>query len=176
MINFGDIVAGRTVRIPFDTSDPTGAPITLAGTPVAQAYKDGSLTQTVTGVSLSVDHDGVTGLHLAIVDTSADGTFFAAASDFFVVLSAGTVNGVSVVGKVLGMFSIANRATTAIKSKTDNLPSDPADASDITTAFGLVPGAVRTNLEGGDPIPVNVKQVNDVDLVGDGDGTPWGPA
>jgi hypothetical protein len=35
---------------------------------------------------------------------------------------------------------------TGIKAKTDNLPPDPADASDIAAAFAAIPGAVRTNL------------------------------
>lgn len=33
----------------------------------------------------------------------------------------------------------------AVKAKTDNLPSDPADASDIAAAFAAVPGAVWSN-------------------------------
>jgi CCR4-NOT transcriptional regulation complex NOT5 subunit len=33
---------------------------------------------------------------------------------------------------------------TAIKAKTDNLPSDPADASDIASAFGTVNGTLAT--------------------------------
>ena len=36
--------------------------------------------------------------------------------------------------------------------------------------------AVRTELASGSPIPVNVKKVNDVTLVGDGVGTPMGAA
>lgn len=45
-----------------------------------------------------------------------------------------------------------NTSITAIKAKTDNLPSDPADASDIAAAFASVPSAatnasaVRTEL------------------------------
>lgn len=42
--------------------------------------------------------------------------------------------------------SSADGKAGQIKLKTDNLPSDPADASDIATAFAAVPGAVRTNL------------------------------
>jgi hypothetical protein len=35
-----------------------------------------------------------------------------------------------------------NASITAIKAKTDNLPSDPADASDISTAFAAIPAAI----------------------------------
>lgn len=40
----------------------------------------------------------------------------------------------------------ADASVAAVKAKTDNLPPDPADASDIAAAFTAVPGAVRTNL------------------------------
>lgn len=41
-----------------------------------------------------------------------------------------------------GVGAIAGTTLPAIKAKTDNLPSDPADASDIATAFAAVPAAV----------------------------------
>lgn len=37
-----------------------------------------------------------------------------------------------------------NAGITAIKAKTDNLPTDPADASDIAAAFGTVNGTLAT--------------------------------
>lgn len=123
---YGDFAAGATVRIPFNTNDSTGAPITLAGTPTAAVYKDASTTESTTGVTLSVDFDSRTGSHVVVVDTSADGTFYSAGSEFRVVLTAGTVSGVSVVGAVAGAFSIANRSTVAslaaIKARTDLIP------------------------------------------------------
>lgn len=108
----GDFAAGSVIRRKFNTSSITdGSPITLAGTPVAKAYKDGATaTEVTTGVSLTVDFDSVTGLHQVAIDTSSDGTFYSAGSDFSVVLTAGTVGGTSVVGQEIAHFSIFNRA------------------------------------------------------------------
>ncbi len=45
-------------------------------------------------------------------------------------------------GNVGGVTGLTASDVGAIKLKTDNLPSDPADASDIASAFALVPAAV----------------------------------
>jgi hypothetical protein len=106
---YGDLSLGQTIRIPFNTQKADGTAITLAGTPSVAVYKDGGTTEDTDGVSLSVDFDGKTGSHRAIIDTSVDPTFFSSGSDFVVQLAAGTVDGTSVAGAVLGSFSIANR-------------------------------------------------------------------
>lgn len=105
----GDFAAGSVVRIPFNTNTSGGAPITLAGTPSLRVYKDSNPTESTTGVSLTVDWDSLTGTHYGTIDTSTDGTFYSAGSDFAVVIAAGTVNGTSVSGAIVGTFSIANR-------------------------------------------------------------------
>lgn len=108
--NLGDIAAGRTIRRYFNTVNPsTGAPITLAGTPAVSVYKDGGLVESAAGVTLTVDFDARTGMHVVAIDTSADGVFYAAGSEYHIVLTAGTVGGVSVVGRVIGHFTISNR-------------------------------------------------------------------
>jgi hypothetical protein len=116
----GDIAAGSIIDFKFNTVTNTGAPITLGGSAALACYKDNSLTQSTAGLTLSIDFDSETGLHNVRVDTSADGTFYAAASNFQVVLSVGTVNGIDVAGYVVGEFSIANRSalrpTTAGRS------------------------------------------------------------
>lgn len=105
----GDINAGDTLRFTFNTRQATGAPITLGGTPVISVYKDASVTESTTGVTLTVDFDSVTGRHLVTIDTSADGTFYSAGSDFQVTITTGTVDGTSVVGVVVAEFSVENR-------------------------------------------------------------------
>lgn len=134
---YGDFTAGQTVRIPFNTNSAAGAPITLAGTPVAKAYKDGSTsTEVATGVSLSVDFDGLTGSHVVTVDLAADGTFYAAGSDFAIRLTAGTVDGVSVVGVVLGAFSVENRTQKADVRKVAGQTASAAGAVTFPSAIG----------------------------------------
>jgi hypothetical protein len=87
----------------------------------------------------------------------------------------------------------------AIKAKTDNLPSDPADASDIAAAFAVTNGkvdavddlvdtelaAVKTVVDSiktktdsltftvANVLDANVQRINDVTIVGDGSGTPF---
>ena len=105
----GDFTAGKTVIVRFNTHQADGTPITLAGTPAISVYKN-STTESTTGVSLTVDYDGRTGLHHVAVDTSADGTFYAAGNDFDLIITTGTVDSISVVGTKVGSFSLANRA------------------------------------------------------------------
>lgn len=115
MKHLGDFDAGGVLYTKFTTYRPsTGAPFTLAGTPAVSVYKDGSLTQSTAGVTLTVDFDGIAGLHHLAIDTSADGTFFSEGSHFEAVITAGTVDSVSVVGSCIASFSL--RKDSALKS------------------------------------------------------------
>jgi hypothetical protein len=105
----GDFLVGSTVRGTFNTRDASGAPITLASGTL-RVYKDAGTTESSAGITLNTDFDSRTGLHLWEVDTSADGTFYSTGSDFSVVLTVGTVDGISVVGVRVGQFSIRNRS------------------------------------------------------------------
>jgi hypothetical protein len=105
----GDFLMGGVVGKKFTTIKSDGSPITLAGTPVVSVYKKGSTTESVTGVTLTVDYDGKSGLHDVSIDTGADATFYARENEFEAVLTAGTVDGISVVGYTLFSFSIDNR-------------------------------------------------------------------
>lgn len=115
MKHLGDYDAGGTLFSKFTTFRPsTGAPFTLAGTPALSVYKDGSVTQSTAGITLTVDFDGLTGLHHLAIDTSADGTFYSAGSHFEAVITTGTVDSVSVVGSCVASFSI--RKDSALKA------------------------------------------------------------
>lgn len=115
--HLGDFDASTVIYGKFTTFRPsTGAPYTLAGSPVLSVYKDNSTTQSTTGVTLTVDFDSVTGLHHFAIDTSADGTFYSAGSFFDVVITTGTVDSVSAVGMVVGSFTI--RKNSALKPTT----------------------------------------------------------
>jgi hypothetical protein len=110
----GNIASQQTLYF-FFTTNALGVPTTLAGTPVLSVYKDDGTTQTTTGPTLVADFDGVTGLNsVKIVTTNA---FYATGHDYSVVITTGTVGGVSAVGYVVGTFSIQNRYVDAnIKS------------------------------------------------------------
>ena len=104
----GNIQLEDTIDIKFSTVDDTGLPTTLAGTPVISAYVGNSTTQITAGITLSVDFDGVTGLHNVRVEaTAANG--YTAATNVSLVITTGTVDAVSVVGYVVGAFSIGAR-------------------------------------------------------------------
>lgn len=117
MKHLGDFDTSTVVYGKFSTFRPsTGATYTLAGTPVLSVYKDNSTTQTTTGVTLTADFDSVTGLNHFAVDTSTDGTFYAAGSFFDIVITTGTVDSVSVTGAVVGSFTL--RKNSALKPTT----------------------------------------------------------
>ena len=168
--HLGDFDASTVVYGKFTTFRPsTGAAYTLAGSPALSVYKDNSTTQSTTGVTLTADFDSVTGLNHFAIDTSADGTFYSAGSFFDVVVTTGSVDGVSVVGAVVGSFTLkkayagsivgsgtygnaalktlidaVDTEVAAIKANTDNLPSDPAYASDVAAAFSTVNTTLST--------------------------------
>lgn len=105
-----DYNLSATIDFKFTTRKSTGLPTQLAGSPAVSVYKTNSTTQTTTGVTLTIDFDSVTGLNHVRIDTSADGTFYAAGCDFAVVITAGTVDSISVVGETVATFSILNRS------------------------------------------------------------------
>jgi hypothetical protein len=108
----GDFSASSIVDFKFTTFRPsTGAPFTLAGTPVVSVYKDNDLTQSTAGVTLTVDFDGVTGMHHVRITTATDGTFYANGGEFECVITAGTVDSVSVVGSCIGRFTLRSQAS-----------------------------------------------------------------
>ena len=110
MTYLGDFALGETFDCKFTSRRfSTGAPHTLAGTPVISAYPGNSTTQITAGITLSVDFDSVTGLNnVRVVATSGNG--YATATNYALVITTGTVDSVSVVGEVVGHFSIENRS------------------------------------------------------------------
>ena len=173
MAYLGDFTLGDTLDFKFSTVGTTGAPTTLAGSPVISAYVGNSTTQITAGITLTVDFDAVTGLHNCRVVASA-GNGYAAQTNVDLVITTGTVGGTSVVGYVVGSFSIENRSTqllataanlatlagyvdtevAAIKTVTDALsPRLPGsgtistlDAAGVRTAVGLASANLDTQL------------------------------
>lgn len=151
--HLGDYATSTVIYGKFTTFRPsTGAAFTLGGTPALSVYKDNSTTQSTTGVTLTADFDSVTGLNHFAIDTSADGTFYSAGSNFDVIITTGTVDSVSVVGTVVGSFSIdktaALRPTTS--GRTLDITAggcagiDWANVEAPTTVVGLSGTTVKT--------------------------------
>lgn len=147
----GDFAPGTTIRDMWNSSDSNGASITRSTNGTISVYKDGGTTQSTTGVTDTEDFDSLTGVHLVAIDTSADGTFYSAGSDFIVVLSAATID-TRTVNAALFSFSLNNRTplrpTTAGRtldvSAGGEAGVDWANVGSPTTTVGLSGTTVKT--------------------------------
>lgn len=141
-----DIVLADTRYILFTTrAFATGIPTVLAGTPVVSAYENEGLTQITAGITLGVDHDGVVGLNLlTIVATGANG--FEDDKDYSFVITTGTVGGVSVVGEVVGQFSIQRAPVNwaNVSNPTTALDLSGTDIQLVDTASAVTGGATSS--------------------------------
>ena len=63
------------------SSSSARIPVTLAGTPVISVYKNGSLIQSVAGVTLTVDFYGIFGLNQLAIELYAD-SFYEIGCDY----------------------------------------------------------------------------------------------
>lgn len=122
----GDRAVGAIVGGSFRTS-VNGYGTTLSGTPSLTTYQRGNATPDTSGMTLNVDVNSVTGLNTWSVDTSSDGTFFVS-GDYDVVIAAGTVGGVSVIGEVVGGFSLQSSVTNITQISGDATAADNAEA------------------------------------------------
>ncbi len=148
MSYLGDITVSQVLYFHFTTRQfSTGAPITSANL-VMSVYKDDSTTQSTAGITTTflTGFDGVVGLVSVKIDTSQDGTFYAAAHDFSVVVTTGTADSVSIVGEVVGYFSIQNRSalrpTTA--GRTINIDSTGLSDSNMVKVGPTGSGTAQT--------------------------------
>lgn len=149
-----DYTLGDTLDVKFTTrSFSTGAPTTLAGTPSVAAYPGNSTTELTAGITLSVDFDARTGLNnVRVVATGANG--YATATTYFLVITAGTVGGVSVVGEVVGSWTIERSAAAVdLANGTDGLGAIKAETALIVA---------DTNELQTDDVPGLIAALNDI--------------
>jgi len=155
-----DVTLEDTFYIDFTTrAFATGIPTVLAGSPALSVLEENNATPITAGVAVAVSRASVVGLNMAtIVATDANG--YETGKGYSVYISTGTVGGVSVVGEVVGQFTIGKSAAfirigaagaglTAI-----NLPNQTMDITgditgnlsgtvgSVTGAVGSVTGAV----------------------------------
>jgi hypothetical protein len=124
-----DFALGSTFDKKFTTRTSAGVPSTLGGTPVISAYPDNSTTQITAGITLSVDFDSLTGLNnIRVVATSGNG--YVTGTSYALVITTGTVDSVSVVGEVVGEFTL-DRGAAAVKTKTDQMVFTTANLLDV---------------------------------------------
>lgn len=139
----GDIRTNQVLKKKFTTVNTSGVPTSFTGTPILAAYKNDSVLQTLTGITVTVDFDGIVGLHNVVVDLSQDTSFYAAATDVDLVILAGTVSASSLSGYNPISFSIENR--TSIQNATErNAIADAFLDRDMSTGTDSGSGTVRT--------------------------------
>ncbi|KKK90181.1 hypothetical protein LCGC14_2725690, partial [marine sediment metagenome] len=137
----------------------TGIPTVLAGTPVLSVLEENNATPITAGVSVNVDRASVVGLNEAtIVATGANG--YEAGKSYSIYISTGTVGGVSVVGEVVGQFTIAASAAavdlanatdglSALKTLIDTVNTDLSNGTDGLSALKTLIDTVNTDLSNG---------------------------
>lgn len=125
-----------TLNFKFNSRTAAGAPVALAGTPSLAVYKANDLTQSTAGITLTADFDSVTGLNNVLIDLSAD-AFYAVGQDYEVVIAVGTADSVSVVGVVVGSFSIENRSDILTTQMTESYAAD-GTAPTVAQALFLI--------------------------------------
>lgn len=182
----GDFPTNKTIFIPFSTYNITnGASITMTGlaTSSVKIYKDASMTErtSTSGIAL-VDTDGIdidsrTGIHGITIDTSdnADAGFYAAGSDYTVVIAGITVNA-QTVNVLAGRFSIKNRSALMPAIAGRDLAVDASNAATTTDTANVTAIKAKTDsltFTSAGKVDANVKQINDVTITGNGSGTPF---
>ncbi len=106
---------GEDIPITFQTVGTDGAPITLAGTPTACVRVKRSATNITTGVgSITVDR-GSTGNHDLLIDSD----LMTEGDECEVILTAGTVDSISVVGMKIGGFYLRTNDERRAKAASD---------------------------------------------------------
>lgn len=139
----GDFIAGDAVDFKFTSLSTagSGAPASLTSGAVT-AYKDNSTGGSTAGLTLTVDFGGTTGLNHVRLQTTAASSFYTAGSAFQVILSGGGVGSVSLVGYVLGDFSISARSnprrddyTTGRAGNLDRLDKTVAGSTELPANF-----------------------------------------
>lgn len=111
MAHLGDYTEDfATLNHKFTTRDADGAPTNPVDLAVKVYTGSATGTEIDTGVTLSTtgNFDGITGLNNLLIDLSAD-ALYAVGADYHVVVTAGTVDAVSIIGEVICTFSIENR-------------------------------------------------------------------
>ena len=125
----GDYQLEDTVYLPFTTrAFATGIPTALVSG-VVEIYEDASVTQITAAETLAVSLDSIAGFNMiSVVATAANG--FGAGQSYTAILSAGTVDSVSVIGEVVGHFTIdMSAAAKDLANATDGLGAIKAETA-----------------------------------------------
>ena len=131
-----DITLGDTFYHFFTTRQfSDGVPTLLAGSPVLSVIEQDNVTPITAGVSVQVSRASVVGLNQAtIIATSGNG--YETGKSYAIYISTGTVGGDSVVGEVVGEFTI-EKGSAFIRLGAPAGASVSADIADVPTVAEL---------------------------------------
>jgi hypothetical protein len=107
----GNVAVGQTAVATFNTRLANVNTVLVGGT--AAVYRDAVTTESTAGVTLVADFDGIVGLNVITVDTSADPSFYLAGSTYTIILTGGTVGGLSAAGVIVDDFTLVSAAVAA---------------------------------------------------------------
>lgn len=108
-VNWGDYQdSNQTIYLYFNTVGTDGVAETLTSGAV-EIYEDGGDTQITSAETLTASADSVVGFNRLAVDLNDAG--FETGKTYTVVLSGGTVDSVSVAGRIIGVFSVGRYAS-----------------------------------------------------------------
>lgn len=191
-----DYTLGDTIYYAFTTrAFATGVPTALAGSPTLEIYENDSTSPIVEGASklvLTQNLNSINGFNLATI-TATTGNGFEAGKTYHLIVKTGTVGGTSVVGEVVGRFTLqAEAAAVDLANGTDGLGAIKADTAAILVDTGTtldgkidtidtVVDAIKAKTDSltftkAGEVDSNVQSVNDVTVNGIGTaGNPWGP-
>lgn len=149
MMYLGDFAEDATVSFMWSTNATDGSSITRSTNGTVSVYKSNSTTQTTAGITDTEDFDSLTGIHHCQIDTSAD-AFYAAGTEYMVVLSGATVDTKSV-NAVIAHFSIerAGGALALLKNATYGLSALETIVDDLEGRLTATRAGYLDNLSGG---------------------------
>lgn len=160
-----DYTVGDTIYYAFTTrAFATGVPTALGGSPTLEIYENDNTTPIVEGASklvLTQNLNSISGFNLATI-TATGGNGFEAGKTYHIIMKTGTVGGTSIVGEVVGRFTLqASAAAVDLANGTDGLGAIKSDTASVKTKTDsltfTVAGKVDANITHviADPIQTN---------------------
>jgi hypothetical protein len=108
---FGDITEDGTLEIPFNTYDSNGGSVSFVGDTL-KVYKGSATgTEVTEGITLSKDHDDMTGSHLVTI--AATHAFYATGENYHLQLQDASIDS-QTVNSFLGSFSVVDLTSISI--------------------------------------------------------------
>ena len=154
-MNYGDFPLEETIHVLFTSrAFATGIPGTLSAATVA-VYEDITSTPIQTSVAVTESLNSIAGLNaVPIVATAGNG--YELGKNYHIVIEAGTVGGVSVVGEIVAYFSIGRSAAAvdlanatdglgAIKDETTLIVADTGTDGVVLAANAITEAKIADN-------------------------------